>query len=298
MVAVLLVGLLSLIWGSTWLVIRESLTDLPPFLSAATRFTVAGFLMIVVCAILSRREGGDSAPLWLVGVTGTLNFAGSYGIVYWAEEVLPSALTSILWAVYPLFVAVAGHLMLPAERVSPRQALGFLIGFVGVVVLFATDVQDLGPGAVQRSLVLLISPLIVAVSTVLIKRHGVNVSSLRLNRDAMLLGAALLWLVAWRLEDFGDAVWTRRAILSVGYLSAIGTVLTFSVLFWLLRYAPANKLSVIPYASPVVAVLLGVLIAGESLTRMAPVGLVLIFVGIVLVTKTSRRRAPVARAAS
>jgi len=284
------VGLLGVIWGSTWLVIRESLDDLPPFISAATRFTVAWVLMVAVCVVLSKREGGGRAPLWLIGVTGTLNFAGSYGIVYWAEEVLPSALTSILWAVYPLVVAIVAHCLLPDERLNLRQGTGFIVGFLGVVALFASDVHGLGPEAVSRSLVLMISPLIVAVATVLIKRYGANVSSLRLNRDAMLLGAAELWLVVWWTEDLGDAEWTPRAVLAVGYLAAIGTVLTFSVLFWLLRYAPANKLSVIPYVSPVVALLLGVAIAGESLTAMAPLGLVLILVGILLVTGFAGRR--------
>ncbi|MBI4879073.1 MAG: EamA family transporter [Planctomycetes bacterium] len=287
----LLVALLSLIWGSTWLVIREGLEDLPPFSSAAMRFLFAALLMAGVARLLAAREGGADPPLRLVLVMGFLNFATSYGVVYWAERVLPSALASVLWAVYPIIQGILSHLALPGEGLRLSQGAGFLLGFAGVVLLFVTDIQSVGPGATTAGLVLLISPAVVAVATTYIKRCGAGVSSLKLNRDGMILGAALLTALALCTERDAELRWTGQAVFSVAYLSVVGTVVTFSIFFWLLRYAPAYQLAVIPYVTPAVALLLGFFVAGEPLGPATLAGMGLILGGVVLVTGWRPKRA-------
>lgn len=281
----LLVGLLCLLWGSTWMVIREGLEDLPPFLSAAVRFTIAALLMAVVASRLAGREGGARPTRSLVLMMGVFNFAVSYGIVYWVEQYLPSALTSVLWAIFPLVMAILSHLFLPAERIRPLGALGFLLGFAGVTLLFLTDVRALGADALPAAMVLLVSPLVVAFATLYVKKHGEGTSSLRLNRDAMFLGAALLWVVVFLFERDAPVSWSGAAVASVAYLSVVGTVVTFGVYFWLLRFAPAYKLSVIPYLTPAVALALGAFVAGEPVGPMTLVGMGMILAGVLLVSR-------------
>lgn len=283
--ATALTALLCLVWGSTWLVIRKGLEDLPPFSSAALRFGLAAVLMAGVARLLARHEGGVRAPRWMALVQGTMNFAISYGVVYWAEQYLTSSLTSILWGIFPLLMAVCSHYGLPGERLRPVHGVGFLLGFAGVVLLCATDVRDIGPDAIVASLVLLISPVVVAIATTLIKRHGAGVGSLLLNRDGLFVGAVLLAGAAVVTERDATFAFTGRAIFSVVYLAVVGTVLTFGVYFWLLRHAPAYKLSVIPYVTPVVAVLLGAAFADEVIgaTTIAAMGLIL--AGVLFVTR-------------
>ena len=103
-----LLAMLCLIWGSTWVVIKGGLQDLPPFTSAGARFALAAVIMIGVAAILGRREGGTSPPAWLWIVQGTTCFAISYGIVYHAETILPSGLVSLLFGIYPMLQAASG----------------------------------------------------------------------------------------------------------------------------------------------------------------------------------------------
>jgi drug/metabolite transporter (DMT)-like permease len=292
-----LFALLCLIWGSTWLVIKEGLHDLPPLTGAALRFVVAAAVMAAMVPVLRRREGGRRPPVWLTVAIGSLNFAVSYAVVYETESVLPSGLTSVLWAVYPLMMAAAGHWFL-GELVGLVQVLGFLLGFAGVVVLvmFGMGGSDLHAESAATAgapwgpaLLLFLSPLVSAVGTTLVKRFGRGCSSVLLNRDAMALGAVLLVAAAIACERHQDPQWTGRAIASVLYLAVVGTCLSFGLWFWLLRYAPANRMSLISFVTPCIALLLGWAFGGETITQPALCGSAMVVGGVVLATR--RRKA-------
>ena len=281
----LLVAVLCLIWGSTWLVIKTGLEDLPPFTSAGVRFAIAALVLLGLAPLLRRREGGARPAPWVWVVVGTLNFALSYGIVYTSETVLPSGLVSVLWSVFPLLMAATGHWLLPGERLHARQWLGFVLGFLGVGLLFQTDVRDFGPEAVPMALLLLVSPAISVVGQTVLKRHAEKSSSVLVNRNAMLLGALLLLAAGAVTESDDEMRWTVQAMLSIGYLAIVGTVITFTLYFWLLRYAPAHRLSLIAYITPVIALTLGWMFGGESVTAFTLAGTATILVGVVLVVR-------------
>lgn len=253
------------VWGTTWVVIAEGLDDLPPLTSAAARFALAAVVMSLVARGLAAREGGCPPRLGLVVVTGGLNFAASYGIVYWAETRLPSGLVSLLWGVYPLMTAFVGHWLLPGERLVGRQWFGMVVGMAGVCLLFMTDLADI-QGAGLAGLVLLISPAVSAIGAAVVKREGPEVNSLLLNRNGMILGAAILTGLAVLCEGGSEGVWTTPALLGIGYLSLFGTCLTFGLYYWVLRYVPAYKLSLIAYVTPVIAIGLGTVVRDEPLT--------------------------------
>ncbi len=273
-------AVLCLVWGSTWLVIKEGLRDLPVFSSVAIRFTIAAAVFAVLAPRLHRAEGGERPGWRLVLAMGTLNFGISYGLVYWGEAVIPSGLASVLWAVFPIFAAVLGHLFLPGEQLEIRQWLGFMVGLGGVSVLFATDLRASGNESLLRGAVFLLSPLSAATGQTIIKRHGAAASATLLNRGGMLIGAILLWCVALSVEQPWEIVWTTRALLSVGYLAVVGTVLTFGLYFWLLRTAPSNRMSLIAYVSPAIALWLGAMAADEPVTVFTVAGSLLILAGI------------------
>lgn len=287
---VLLVALLCLVWGSTWIVIQWGLRDLPPFTAGAARFLAAALVMTAIAPVLARHEGGRNPPLSLSLVVGLLNFGASYGIVYWSETRIPSGLTSVLWSVYPLMMAVAGAWFLAGERVRARQLAGFLLGFAGVAVLFATDLHDLGADTVRTGVVLLGSPLVSCIGTTIAKRAGKDVSSALMNRNAMWIGAAVLVACATGFESSVEAHWSARAIESVAYLSILGTVLTFTLYFWLLRHVAAYRLAMISYVTPVIAMTLGTLIGKERLTAWTVAGSVTILLGVALVVVRPRAR--------
>jgi drug/metabolite transporter (DMT)-like permease len=215
----------------------------------------------------------------------TLTFAVPYGLVYHAEREIPSGLTSVIWAVFPLLVAICGHFALPGERLHARHWAGFALALSGVALLFLTDLRDLGPEALRAGSLLLLSPLTAAIGQTLIKRHGERVSSVILNRNGLIGGAALL-LAAGLLFERGEPLrWTAPALFSIGYLSIVGTVVPFGLFFWLLRYAPAHKLSLIAYVIPVIALALGWWLGQESVGLRTLAGTGLVLAGVILVAR-------------
>lgn len=283
------IGVLSLIWGSTWIVIAKGLASLPPFTSAGVRFTLAAVVMALIAPHFARKEGGakPKPALWVqVGLT---SFTASYAIVYWTETRLPSAITCILWSVFPMTMALSSHFFLGHRLRGVRPWLGFALGFVGVVLLYATDVRALGPEALVAALVLLGSPLVSCYSTTVLKRDGAGVSSVLVNRNGMALGALLLSALAFLFERDLPRTWDGTAIASIVYLALVGTVLGFGLYFWLLRHVPAHEVALISYLTPAVAVVLGAVFGGEQLTLFTLAGCATILAGVYLVMRPVKR---------
>jgi drug/metabolite transporter (DMT)-like permease len=281
-VVLALMGLISLVWGSTWLVIRTGLEDLPPLFAAAVRFVVAAAVMALLVPLLRAREGGDRPPFSVVLSQAVFQFAGNFALVYWCETVIPSGLVSVLWATYPLMMALTGHFLTRSERLQGRQWFGLVLAFAGVAALFATDIASAGPRAVVMGLLLLLGPLGVTYSTVLIKRKAAGSSSLILNRDSMALGAVLLLILSALFERESTVRPTRGAVFSVLYLAVFGSVITFGAYLWLLRTVPAYRLSLVSYITPVIALLLGTVLADEPFGATTAFGALLALGGVAL----------------
>lgn len=288
LVAYVLIGLVCLVWGSTWVVIKLGLADLPPLTAAGIRIVLAGAFMAALAPWLARREGGGRAPWLVVVVQGLSQFAFNYGIVYYAEQSLPSGLVSVLWSAYPLMIALAGPWFAGSERLSRTQWLGGVVALLGVVLLFITDIAGVGSDAVGVAALLLLAPASVAVATLLIKQRAQGASSVLLNRDSMLLGGAVLLAGALLLERDASLRWSWAAMGSVAYLTLFGTVFTFGVYIWLLRHLPAYLLSLTSYVVPVLALAFGALLGGEALTLTTLAGTALVLGGVALTLRHRR----------
>ncbi|RKY21837.1 MAG: hypothetical protein DRQ55_03105 [Planctomycetota bacterium] len=290
LVVTLLLALLSVVWGSTWLVIKQGLVDLPPFLGLGLRFCLAGLVMAAIAPAIRRREGGTRPGWGLTLVVAIAEFGVSYGIVYRAELVVSSGLVAVLWAVYPLLMALCGHLAIPGERLPARAWAGFSVGFGGVVLLFFTDLANAGPAAWGWGAAVIFGAGVVALGTTVLKLRAHGASSALLNRNGMLFSGPMFLALWFWLER--DLPWqlTGQALFSVVYLAVMGTVVTFGVYFWLLRHVAAFRLSLIAYVIPLVALLLGVLFGDESVGPSTLAGTALILLGVAAGVRGSDRR--------
>lgn len=287
----LLLALLCIVWGSTWLVIKQGLADLPPYFGLGLRFCLAGLVMAALAPAIQRREGGGAPGLFLTLVVAICEFGVSYAIVYRAELVVPSGLVAVLWAVYPLVMAGLGHRFLPGERLARGAWAGFCAGFVGVALLFATDLAALGGAGTGWGVAVLLGSVVVAVGTTTLKLKAGGTSSALLNRNGMLVSGPAFLGLWWIFESDQPIRLTGNAIFSVVYLALLGTVLTFGVYFWLLRHVPAFQLALISYIIPLVALLLGVALGDEPLGAGTLAGTALILLGVAAGSRGGRRGA-------
>ncbi len=247
--------------------------------------------MALLAPWLARREGGGRPPFGVILAQAFCQFVVNYALVYYAETILSSGLVCVLWAIFPLLVALTGHFVTRAERLRGRQWVGMLVGFGGVVVLFATDIAETKGQAWRVAALLLLAPLAVTVSTTLIKLRASAASSVLLNRDSMLIGGVVLLLLSFVTERGEPMHWTATAVWSVLYLALAGTVVTFGSFLWLLKTVPAYRLSLWNYVTPVLALWLGALVLDEYVGGTTIAGTALVIAGVGLTLRPARGRA-------
>jgi drug/metabolite transporter (DMT)-like permease len=285
-----LYGLLVLVWSSTWVTIKIGLDDLPAFLGAGIRFAAAGTGLLAFAALRRRSLATDRV---LAVVIGVLPFATTYGLIYWAEQHIPSGLTAVLFGVLPLYVALLAAVTLPDEPLRPRLLLGIGLAIAGLALAFNESLElgdDELAGLAAGAVVL--SPVASAIGNISIKRRARDLDALVLNGWAMALGGALLLAVSALSESWTDASFTAEAVGSVVYLAAAGTAFTFVALTLLLRELPAVTTSFISVLLPFGALAFGALLEDEVVTSAALGGAALVALGIA-VAQWPRRSCPV-----
>lgn len=280
--------LLCLIWGSTWMFIKLGLQDLPPFTFAGVRFIIAA-LIVALVVVWRRKPLPRKRSEWgLIALTGFLSFTINYGTVFWGETRISSGLAAILQTIIPVFGLVLAHYYLPEERITVLKLCGVALGIAGVALIFSNQMTHEGPAALWGSVAIVFGAFCVAYANVLVKARGGGIDSATLTLGQMICGMIPLLIVGITTE--GNPLnlrWTPLALLSLGYLSLVGTAVAFLLYYWLVRNIKVTNTMLIPLATPLIAVLLGMLVLDESLTWRIAVGGATIMSGIGLIV--SRR---------
>ena len=284
-------ALLTLIWGTTWAAIRVSLDGIPPLTGVALRFALAGALLLGMAVYWRVPLGRQPRETRLWVINAVLSFSISYGVVYWCEQWLPSGLAAVLFATFPLFVTLLAHFTLPDERIQPLGALGTLVGFGGVAVIFSDDLAIHGdPKVAVAAGVMLLSPLTAAVANVAVKRWGERMHPLSLTAVPMLMAGGLMGLAAAAFERDAEFAFGVAPVTAVVYLALLGSAVTFTLYFWLLAHMRASRLALVAYTIPVVAVATGALFLDEPLTARTAAGAILVLLGVALASLRRRTK--------
>ena len=272
---------LILIWGTTWAVIRVGLRGIPPITGVALRFALASAVLLAFVPVFGVKLGRApyEKPLWWAN--SFLSFTIPYGVLYWAEQWLPSGLAAVIFATTPLLTALAAHFVLPAERLTARAIVGILLGFTGIAVIFSQDFHVLGGSQVAKAAaVALIAPLCAALSNVVVKRWGGGIHPISITAVPMGITALLMGPLAWIVESGRAVTFNTTAVLSVVYLAVIGSAIPFTLFFWLLRRQSATSMAMVNYATPILAVALGTFFLSEPFTLRLVLGSALVLVGV------------------
>jgi drug/metabolite transporter (DMT)-like permease len=286
---------LYIIWGSTYLGIRFAIDTIPPLLMAGTRFLMAGLIMHMI----ARWQGAPRASLaeWRTSlIVGACLLLGGNGGVTLAEQYVSSGLASVMVATVPIYIALLAWAMGTAPKPSPIVWLGLAGGFVGVGILVGPALH-FAPNETSRPgigmLILLCSSFLWSVGSIYSIKAKTTSSPFLAAGQQMLCGGALLTLAGMLTGELHRFHGDRISLLSVGsfaYLVIIGAVVGYSAYAWLLRHCDPSKVATYAYVNPIVAVLLGALFAGETLTPRALVaaGLIIGSVALVITVQQSR----------
>jgi len=279
---------ISLIWGSTWLAIKVGLETIPPFSGVALRFTIALFFFFIIMKTRGIRPPFDRDAIRVYVTMGTLSFSIPFGLIYWAEQYVPTGLASVLFAVYPLIIAILSQVLLSGERLNSFKVIGIASGFLGVAVIFW---QDLAGGSVSGPgmAAILVSTLLQALSLIITKKFGKHVSPVALSFCGIAFGLPIMCLMAGVLEGFSGIHFTLKGLASLAYLGTFGTVVTFTIYYWLLKRIEVVYLSLMSFVTPVIAVILGTFWLGESLSSEVFLGASLVLLGLFIANSRDLR---------
>jgi drug/metabolite transporter (DMT)-like permease len=272
-----------IIWGSTYLGIRLAIETLPGFLMAATRFSIAGGILFIL-ALLQGARVRDSFTNWRHAfIIGGLLLLGGNGAVTWAEKYIASGFAALFVATEPLWVVVLTWAM-THRRPNAKVLLGVFIGLIGVALLVS---DGLGQGIGNSSKMSLIGGGVVllgsfswAAGSVYSNRHPIDAPTSMASGMQMLAGGSLLFLLALASGDFKHLNLETASWTSIGafiYLLVFGSLVGFTAYSFLLNNVTPERAATYGYVNPVVAVLLGWLIAGEPITlRMMIAGAIIV----------------------
>jgi drug/metabolite transporter (DMT)-like permease len=251
------------------------------------RFSIAGVVMLAVCALTGRRVLYSPRQIALAAVVGILLLMGGNLTLSWAELSVPSGLAALIVAITPLWFLVLDSLLLGDHHISTRGKAGLVLGILGLFVLFypqLTSTTSLGRKEFWASFSLIGGSFSWALGSVLSKKwqSGMDVFSSTAWQVTAAGGANFLFAVL--LGDFAHVVWAPRSVAAVLYLVVCGSWIGYTAYIWLLDHVPTTKVSTYAYVNPVVAVFLGWLILHEHVDRFIVAGSMIVVLSVILVT--------------
>jgi drug/metabolite transporter (DMT)-like permease len=283
-------AIVYVVWGSTYFFIQMAVHGFPPMILGAIRFFTAGLLLLNWCIIK-----GDN--VWVKkdiitsGICGLLTLFVATGIVIWVERVIPSAMVAIMVSVNPIWFIILDKANWRVNLKNRATIYGLIIGFAGILLLFGEAFLKSLSGAMGHDklvglLLLLAGPVAWSAGSLYSKKHS-GAAPARVNTSWQMIIAGLAFIPAAfvhnEFNSFDISAVPAHAWMAIVYLIIFGSIGAFSAYVWLLQVRPATQVSTHSYVNPVIAVLLGVCFAHETISGLQLFGLVIILLSVLLV---------------
>jgi drug/metabolite transporter (DMT)-like permease len=280
-------AIIYFVWGSTFLAIRIGVHEVPPFLLAAMRFLIAG--LVLYGWMLAHGERSPALRQWMSAfLLAVLIFVLDYGLLFWAEQRVPSGIAAVMMATIPVFMALFEIIFLRTQRLTLRLALALLVGIGGVAVLMSRTL-NLGGAPIDTAgaLALIVAAMSWSAASALTRKLPLPPSKVMSSGTQMLAGGVLLALTsAWlgEFRNFRFSAVSHSAWFSLLYLIIAGSIVAFTAYVWLIHHESPTKVGTYAYVNPVVAVLLGYFLGGEPLGLRTILGTLFVLVSVVVIT--------------
>jgi drug/metabolite transporter (DMT)-like permease len=290
---VLAFATIYLVWGSTFFAIRVGVHEIPPFLMASMRFLVAG--SVLYGWMIAQGERSPSGRQWTsVSLLAVLIFVFDYGLLFWAEQRVPSGIAAVMMATIPVFMSLSEIAILRTRRLTFPLVLALLIGLGGVAVLMSRTL-NLGGAPIDTlgAVALIVASMSWSLSSVLTRKLPLPSSKVMSSGAQMLAGGVFLAVAAAALGEF--RTFHPRAVslaawLALLYLIVAGSIIAFTAYVWLIHHESPTKVGTYAYVNPVVAVLVGYFLGGEALGLRTILGTLFVLISVVVLTLTPARK--------
>src|ERR1700758_2448335 len=286
---ILAFGAIWFIWGSTFLAIRYAVETIPPLYAAGIRHLSGGSLMIFLCFIKKLRP--TRAQLRASIIAGFFFFVGGHGLVHWAQQWVPSGVAALLIATEPIWVFLLADVADRKWRMNPWLASGVVLGLGGVALLLGKG-QFSEPRMKTGVIVVLISALSWAAGVIYSRRSKLSGHPLLLSALSLLAGSFMLLVIGTAIGEgrgFSFSSVTFRSWAALAYLIVFGSLIALTSYGWLLEHYSPTLVATHTYINPIVAVLLGWLLAGEAVTLNVLLSAAMVVSAVMLVDRGMTR---------
>ena len=284
-------AIIYFVWGSTFLFIRIGVSQVPPFLFASSRFIIAGLILLLWT--IARHEPLPTRREWpSILLIALIIFVGDYGLLFWAEQRVPSGVAAVVMATIPAFMALSEIIFLRTQRLTLRLALALLIGIGGVAVLMSRSLLlGTAPVSAAGAIALLIASFNWAIASTLTRKLPLPASKVMSSGAQMLSGGLMLFLVSIttrELHRFHLASVTPVGWIAFVYLIVFGSIIGFTAYLWLIHHESPTRVGTYAYVNPVVAVMLGYLFGNEGLGPRTVLGTLFVLISVIVITTTKK----------
>lgn len=267
------------VWATTPLAIKISSAGYTPWAAVSMRFVIASTLACVIVALVSHGSGLKRRH-WKAYAVASVSIFPNMPLVYWATTYISSGMVSVMFATAPLIMGVLSIFILKQNPFSPLRILGLIISLSGLLVISASQFGA-GDSRYLGILLMVVSTLLFSISNILLKKLDTSaIDPLEQSLGAMtfaLPGLLLCWyLVDGRLPELSADAGTGAIV----YLATVGSLLGFMAFYYVLRKLPFEVVGLVPLITPVLAMLLGVWLAGESVSPPLRQGSLMILAGL------------------
>ena len=280
---------MCLIWGSTWIMIKVGLRGAPPMTAVAVRFIIAALLTIFILAVRKTGLPRTREFLYLSLFLSLFHLAIPYMLVYWGEQHISSGLTALLYSTMPFIVAILARLFI-GDPLTPRKIAGIVLGFAGVLVIFSDNVSFGGGKAIEGMAALLVSVVFASITTIVVKKSASRYDPFAMLAIPFSVAGIVVLAVAVATEHSNPLGYGALTWFTIVYLAAFGSLTAFGLYFWVIKRIDVTVLSYQTFIIPVLALMIGWIFLGETVTIRVVGGAGLILAGIALAALKRRVR--------
>ena len=286
--------IIYVVWGSTYLANAWAIEEIPPYLLAGTRFSIAGMILLAIARAFAPLTA-TKRQLRNCAIVGLLMFSVGNGLAVWSLKYIDSGISAIVIALQPLVVVLI-EWFYKGKRPNKTTIIGVVLGVVGVGVLAGQPQFQTGTGPILALVALIVALLAWGSSTVWIPNADLPKSMLERTALQMLFGSVILLITSvclGELKDFDPAAITSRGWWSLSYLVVFGSLMAMTAFNFLLVTIPPSKVVTNTYVNPVIAVFLGWWLNDEAFERSTLVASAFLLTGVFLIVHNRKKRTPV-----